>query len=251
MKNYKLLIPLLLLLCTPITSCDENGNLVLPGLSNEEIVQGLKSALVVGTDTSVTRLNRLNGYFGNAALKILLPPEAAQVVSNINRIPGGQALLDEVVLKMNRGAEQAAVKARPIFVDAITNMTFTDARNILFAKDSLGRRNDTAATNYLRRTTYNGLYSAFQPELRSSLESVGAVTAWNTLFTNWNNFANSFIGQSLNLNPVNPNLDEYATNRALHGLFIQVRAQEDAIRNNPAERVNDILKKVFGELDKQ
>lgn len=232
------------------TACDDTS-LLTPALSEAEIVEGLKSALTVGTDTSVTKLNRTDGYYGDVALRIMLPPEANQVVDNINQLPGGSALLNEVILKMNRGAEEAAAKAKPIFINAITQMTITDARNILFAKDEQGRRIDTAATHFLRRTTYNQLYDAFKPELRASLESVGAVTAWNTLFSNWNTLANSLTGQLLNLKPVNPDLDDYATHRALHGLFIKVKEQEKDIRTNPAERVNDILKKVFGELDKQ
>jgi hypothetical protein len=234
-----------------LNSCDEQGNLVLPGLTEAEIVDGLKTALRVGTDSSVTRLNKLNGYFGDQAIKILLPPEAGQVLDLISYVPGGNALVNEVILKMNRGAEQAAAEAKPIFVGAITGMTFSDARNILFAKDAAGNKVDSAATNYLRRTTNDSLYTLFRPKISSALNSVGADVAWNTLFTRWNAFANSPGGALVSARPVNADLNDYATRRALNGLFVKIRDKEKDIRENPAERVTDILKKVFGELDKQ
>ncbi len=240
----------LITLLLPLNSCDENGNLIVPGLTEAEIVEGLKTALRVGTDSSVNKLNQVNGFFGDQAIKILMPPEASQVLDLISYVPGGNALVNEVVLKMNRGAEQAASEAKPIFVNAVTRMTFTDARNILFAKDAAGKKVDSAATNFLRRNTSDSLYTLFKPKLAGALSSVGADVAWNTLFIRWNTFANSLAGQVVGANAVNPDLNDYATRRALSGVFLKIRDKEKDIRENPAERVNDILKKVFGELDK-
>lgn len=228
----------------PLNSCDENGNLILPGLSETEIIDGLKSALRVGADSSVTRLNKVNGFFGDQAIKILLPPEANEAVSFVNSF-GGAPLLNELILKLNRGAEQAAVEAKPIFVNAIVGMNFSEARNILFAKDAAGNKVDSAATNYLRRNTTDSLYMRFRPKINSALSNVGADVAWSQFFTLWNNYAPLVGGQR-----VNPDLSDYATRRALSGLFVKIRDKEKDIRENPAERVNDILKKVFGELDK-
>jgi hypothetical protein len=145
---------------------------------------------------------------------------------------------------MNRGAEKAATKAAPIFASAITDMSLTDAMNIL-------KGDDTAATGYLRKTTLQPLTSKFAPEINSAMQEVGAATAWNDLFTRYNNLVttNSLLSQALGLETVNPNLGEYATGKALNGLFLKVAGEEKEIRNDPAKRVTDLMKKVFKEQD--
>lgn len=231
------------LLLVALTRCEDTEEL-FQGLTEQEVVQGLKSALTVGTDTAVFQLNRTDGYFGNQALKILLPSEAAPIVDNIGLIPGGQELIDELVLRMNRAAEDAAGEATPIFVNAITSMTISDAFGILNGSDS-------AATHYLRVKTYTGLYDVFSPIVAESLSKpivagISANDAWENLINPYNELANSLAGQLLGLTPVTGTLDEHVTKKGLNGLFIKVAEEEKAIRTDPLARVNDILKKVFG-----
>jgi len=170
-------------------------------------------------------------------LKIFLPEEAKPVLENISKIPGGQSLLDEVILKMNRGAEKAASKSVPIFVNAIKGMTVTQGRDILMGSDS-------AATQYLKSTTMTQLTNAFAPEINSAMDEVGATKAWELLFSNYN-----IIAPLLGLANVNPNLGEHATEKALKGLFLKVAEEELLIRNDVSKRTTDLLKKVFKEQD--
>ncbi len=228
-----------LVLLTVPTSCEHLEKL---GISEQEIISGLREALSAGANSAASQLSVTDGYFGNQALKLLLPPEAKPVLDNISRIPGGQSLLDDVVLKMNRGAEKAALKAAPIFVNAITSMTLTDGRNILMGSD-------TSATQFLRKNTFSQLTNAFAPEINSAMDEIGAASAWNTLFSNYNTVASSPAGILLNLQPVEANLGAYATNRALSGLFVKIAEQEKFIRDDPAKRTSDLLKKVFAEQD--
>jgi len=208
---------------------------------------GLKEALSVGIANAVTSLNQENGYYSNAALKILLPEEASTIVDNIKLVPGGQKMVNDVVLRLNRAAEDAASEAKPIFVSAIKNISFTDATGILFGKD-------TAATNYLRKTTYGQLMTAFQPKVEASLgkDLVGTMStteSWTTLTSAYNKVANSLVGKAASLKPVNTNLSAYVTQQALNGLFLKVGAEEKSIRENPSARVTTVLQKVFGQLD--
>jgi len=221
------------------TSCEHLEKL---GITQEEIISGLREALTVGANSAASQLGVTDGYFGNQALKLLLPPEAKPVLDNISRIPGGQSLLDDVILKMNRGAEKAALKAGPIFVNAITGMTLTDGKNILMGSD-------TSATHNLRQNTFSQLTNAFAPEINSAMDEIGAASAWNTLFSNYNTVASSPAGILLNLQPVEANLGAYATSRALSGLFVKIAEQEKLIRDDPARRTSDLLKKVFAEQD--
>lgn len=221
-----------------LVSCEELESL---GLTDEEISGGLRAALDSGSVSASRSLSQTDGYFGNPTMKLLLPPEAQPVLNYAAQL-GLQSQIDDLVLRMNRGAEKAAVKAAPIFSNAITTMTITDGLNIL-------KGSDTAATSYLRTKTYSQLTSAFAPEINAAMDEVGAATLWNTVFSTYNTYANSFAGQILGLQPVNANLGAYATERALNGLFIRVKEKETAIRNNPALRTTDLLKKVFAEQD--
>lgn len=220
-------------------SCEELESL---GLTETEIIGGLKEALSIGANTAGSKLSVTDGYFADQAVKILLPPEAKPILDNISLIPGGQTLVNEVVLKLNRGAEKAATKAAPIFLDAITGMTVTDGLSIL-------KGSDTAATSYLKSKTTTQLTNAFAPEINAAMDEVGAATVWNTLFSNYNQYANSFAGQLLGLQPVTTDLGTYATEKALKGLFLKVADQEILIRKDPVQRTSELLKKVFKEQD--
>lgn len=210
-------------------------------LTNEEIIAGLKNALNVGTDTSVSILNKLDGYYADQAVKILLPPEAEAIYTNINKVPGGNLLLEETVKKLNRAAEDAASEARPIFVNAITGMTITDGLGIL-------NGDDTAATFYLKGKTFSPLTQAFQPKIETSLNKkivgdVSASSAYNDLVSAYNTASlNGLLYPEITTNT----LSEHVTQRALDGLFKKVAEEEKAIRHDPIARVTDILKKVFG-----
>lgn len=238
----KLLV--ILMAAFALTSCtqDEINNILSNGeLSNEEVIAGLKSALNVGTDTSVTILNKLDGYYKDDAVKILLPEEAQVIYDNIGKIPGGNALVEETVKSLNRAAEDAAIEAKPIFVDAITGITITDGLSIL-------KGTDTAATAYLKGKTFSPLTAAFSPKIDVSLNkkllgNISANSAYNDLIKAYNDAS---LGGLLFPKITTNTLGEHVTKRALDGLFKKVADEEMAIRKDPLARVTDILRKVFG-----
>lgn len=199
-------------------------------LTNDEIISGLKQALTIGTDSTVKQLNLTDGYFKNQAIKVLFPKEAETIQSVVSTLPGGQALVDEFVVKMNRAAEDAAKEAKPIFVNAVTGMTINDGLGIL-------QGGDTAATHYLRQKTYNDLMGLYKPKIENSMNAVGAQDAWKTLTETYNKVP--FV------KPVNTDISAYVTGRALSGLFVVVGEKERDIRKDPFKRVTDLLKKVF------
>ncbi len=218
-------------------------------ITNADNIAGLKSSLDVGIEKSVSLLGVENGFFNDAALKLLLPKEAQPIIDNIKLIPGGQDLVDKAVLSINRTAEDAVNEATPIFKNAIKNMTISDAMGILFGAEN-------SATEYLRANTYTQLKTAFAPKVKASLAkplvaNVSTTQTWNSLSSGYNSVANSTIGKIAGLKSVNVNLEDYVTEKALDALFVKVAAEEKAIRTNPAARVNEILKKVFGQLDKK
>lgn len=250
MKNlYKLLIAVAL---TVTVSCSELMQIVQQAggtgqLTQNEIVAGLKEALIIGTKKSAERLGATDGYFRDQAVKIFLPPEADIIVENIGRIPGGQGLLDDVLLRINRAAEDAVSEAAPIFVNSITSMTINDAMGIL-------KGDNNAATQYLQRTTYKELFNLYQPKIQASLDkrlvgNISTTQSWNTLTQRYNEVANSMVGQVAGLKPVHVKLDEYLTEKGLDGLFLKIEAEEQLIRKDPAARVTDLLKRVFGSVD--
>jgi hypothetical protein len=216
-------------------------------LTQTEVIAGLREALIVGVKKSVERLGVTDGYYRDQAVKIFLPPEADMIVENIGRIPGGQGLLDDVLLRINRAAEDAVSEAGPIFVNSITSMTINDGMGILKGENN-------AATQYLQRTTYNELFNLYQPKIQASLDKklVGNVStsqSWNMLMQRWNEVARSMVGQVAGLKPVDVKLDDYLTGRGLDGLFLKIEAEEQLIRKDPAARVTDLLKRVFGSVD--
>jgi hypothetical protein len=235
------------------SSCAELAQLAQQSLDSQkpltqnEIISGLKEALVVGTGKSVDILGVTDGYYKDELVKILLPPEANIIVNNIGKIPGGQQMLEDVLLRINRAAENAVTEAKPIFVNSIRSMTINDAVGIL-------RGEDNAATDYLRRTTYDGLFQLYQPKIQASLDKnlVGNIStsqSWNTLTSGWNSVANTLAGQIAGFKPVDTKLDEYLTGKALDGIFLKIEAEEKLIRKDPLARVSNILKRVFGSLD--
>ncbi len=244
------------------SSCDENGNPIIPigGLSNEEVILGLKEALRVGTDSSVSRLTAVDGYFADQAVKILLPEDVNNQINSLQNTiastsnpfvkgamqlaydQGIQPILNDMVLSLNRSAEDAAKKATPIFVNAITGITIQDGFNIL-------NGSDTAATSYLKGRTFNSLYDAFQPDIDNSLSKalVGNNSAndiFSTYVSSYNTVANVSTGLVSPISDVP--LSTYVTEKGLNGLFLKVGEEEKNIRENPLNRVTEILQRVFG-----
>lgn len=236
-----------------LTACAELMNVVqtvssVP-LTEADVIAGLKEALTTGARNSAQRLAAENGYYGDAAVKILLPPEARTIVDNISKLPGGEKLVEDVVIRINRAAEDAAKEAAPIFVNSITSMSIGDAWGILKGADN-------AATTYLKNTTSTELYNLYKPKIQASTEKkiVGNIStkdSWNTLTTRWNSLANSVAGKIANLKPVNTDLDDYLTSMALAGMFSKVEAEELKIRKDVSARVTPLLQRVFGSLDNQ
>lgn len=216
-------------------------------LTRNEIVSGLKEALIVGTNKSVEKLGITNGYYGDELVKIYLPPEADVIVENISKIPGGQDLINDVLLRINRAAEDAVSEAKPIFVNSVKSMTIPDAVNIL-------KGDDNAATQYLHRTTYDQLFQLYAPKIQHSLDkklvgNISTAESWDILTDKWNAIARSVVGQVAGFKTVDVNLGEYLTGRALDGLFLKIEVEEKQIRENPAARVTEILKRVFGSVN--
>jgi DNA-directed RNA polymerase subunit F len=216
-------------------------------LTESEVISGLKEALTLGAKNAATKLATENGYYGDAAIKILLPDEARTIVDNISKIPGGDKLVQNAILSINRAAEDAAKDVAPIFVNSITQMSIKEAFNIL-------KGSDNAATQYLKSTTYTDLYNLYKPKIQASTEkkligNISTKESWNALTSKWNSIANSIAGKIANLKPVNTDLDDYLTNKALGGMFTKVEGEELKIRKDVNARVTSTLQRVFGSLD--
>ncbi len=197
-------------------------------LSNDEIVSGLKEALNVGANNASQKLSAADGFFKDAAIKILMPEEAKKAEKKLRSMGMGK-LVDDAILSMNRAAEDASKSAAPIFVNAVKQMSIQDAVGIL-------RGNNFAATNYLKDKTTASLTEAFRPVIEASLKKVDATKYWHTVFTTYNKFS---------ADKINPDLSAYVTEKALAGIFYQVGLEEQKIRKDPMARTTDILKKVF------
>ena len=202
-----------------------------PALSESDIAAGLKEALVKGTGSGTATASKLDGYFKNPRLKIPFPPEITKVETKLRQL-GMNGLVDDFILSLNRGAEKAATEAKPIFVDAITSMTVKDAWGIL-------RGEDDAATDYLRRTTSNSLKAAFKPVIKTSLDAVDATKYFTKIVNTYNKIPL--------IEKVNPNLEDYATDKAMFGLFLLIEDEERKIRKDPVARTTELLKKVFSQ----
>lgn len=198
-------------------------------LSTEEVAEGLKEALTKGASKGSDLVSKADGYFKNAEIKIPFPPEVQKVETKLRQMGMG-AEVDKFVLALNRGAEDAAKEAKPIFVSAIKQMTIQDAWSILKGEDD-------AATQYLKRTTTSSLTEKFKPVIQASLEKTNATKYYKDLVTRYNKIPL--------VQKVNPNLDDYATEKAISGLFVMVAKEEKSIRDDPGSRTTELLKKVF------
>jgi hypothetical protein len=242
---------LMFVLLAVFSGCAELLNViqspVTASLTEDEVVSGLKEALALGARNSAEKLSKEDGYYGDVAIRILLPDEAKTIIDNISKIPGGDQLVKDVILRINRAAEDAAKEVAPIFVNSVTQMTIKDAFNILKGADN-------AATSYLKATTYDELYSLYKPKIRSSTEkdiigNISTKESWIALTGKWNSVASSVAGKLAGLKPVNTDLDDYLTTKALQGMFSKVEIEELKIRKEISARVTPLLKRVFGSLD--
>lgn len=201
------------------------------GITENEAGQGVKEALLQGVTNAVLNLNKTDGFFGSEIYKMLLPPDAVKVEKTLRNLGMGSQV-DKAILAINRGAEDAVGYAKPIFVDAIKEMTLTDALNIVKGPKD-------AATNYFKEKTKQKLITAFTPSVKSSLEKVDATKYYSDIINTYNKLPTTF-------NKVNPDLTSYVVGKAVDALFDQVAKEEANIRANPLARTSDILKKVFG-----
>jgi len=200
------------------------------GFTEKDAADAIKEALVNGTGESVKFVSALNGYLGNPEIRIPFPQEAKEVETKLRAIGMGKKV-DEFNESMNRAAEQAANEAKTIFISAIKGLTVKDAINIVKGENN-------AATTYLQRTTSPDLKVAFQPKIKASLDNVNATKYWGDLITAYNKIPL--------VKKMNPNLTEYVTGKAIDGLFVMIAKEELKIRQNPAARTSELLKKVFG-----
>lgn len=199
-------------------------------LTTAEVAEGLKEALIKGISTGSDQASQLDGFFKNPQIKIPFPPDIKRVEDRLRQMGlGGE--VDKFVMTLNRGAEDAAREAKPIFISAIRQMTIQDAWNIL-------KGDDNAATEYLKRTTSTQLYEKFQPVIANSLNKVNATKYYGDLVGTYNKIPL--------VEKVNPDLNDYATNKAMDGLFLLIAGEEKKIREDPLARTSDLLKKVFG-----
>ena len=226
----KVTLPLLLISLL-FFSCD---TLKLPagtGITDAEAAQGIREALKQGVDKGISFLNKTDGFFGNEAYKLFLPPDAKKIEGALRTIGLGN-MVDKAILQINRGAEDAVGYAKPIFVDAIKEMTISDAINIV-------RGPSDAATNYFRQKTTEKLIVAFTPVIKNSLDKVSATKYYADVVNSYNSLPTTF-------NKINPDLPSYVVGKAVDALFDRIAKEEANIRQNPVARTTEILKKVFG-----
>lgn len=200
-----------------------------------EMVTGLKQALEQGTAKSADQLSVVDGFFKNAAIKILLPPDAQKAEKTLRRL-GMNKLCDDAIHSLNRAAEDAAKQAKPIFISAIKQMTIQDATNILLGGND-------AATQYFKRTTTAQLSLQFKPVIHTSLDNVGATRYYGALVSQYNRIPL--------VRKLNPDLDDYVTQKAIEGLFYQIALEELNIRQSLSARTTPVLQKVFGFVDQK
>ncbi len=198
--------------------------------TSAEVGEGLKEALIKGISAGTSQVSQTDGYFKNLAIKIPFPPELKKVEQKLRQLGFGNEV-DNFVMTMNRGAEDAAKEVKPIFVNAIRSMMIDDAWGILKGPHD-------AATQYLKRTTSLQIKEKFKPVIQNSLDKVSATKYYGDLVNTYNRIP--FVEK------VNPDLNEYATDLAMQGLFVTIANEEKNIRDNQLERTTDLLKKVFG-----
>jgi hypothetical protein len=201
------------------------------GLTEKDAADGIREALEKGTGQSVALVSKVDGYFSNPEIKIPFPENEKTIESKLRAIGLGTKV-DEMIRTINRAAEDAAKDAQPIFVSAIKGMNISDALQIIKGKND-------AATQYLAKTTTNDLKVKFSPVIKSSLDKVDATRLWAELIMAYNQIP--FVAKK------NPDLTAYVTDKAISGLFTMIAKEELKIRQNPAARTTELLKKVFGQ----
>jgi hypothetical protein len=249
MKNNLLKLSILSFISIVLISCNDakmqktintiNDVMAEPGsankpLTNVEVVKGLRQALEIGVKNSVKYLSEPDGFYKDPLFFIPFPEEAIRVKNTLTNL-GFEGSIADFEMTMNRAAEVATKEATPIFVNAITEMTLQDGFAIL-------KGNDDAATQYLKNTTSEELKLKFQPIIKNAIETVQLTSYWNPLVTKYNSIPL--------VNKVNPDLEDYITTKALDGLFISIAKEEDMMRKIPQARATELLKRVFGSLDK-
>jgi hypothetical protein len=228
MKHFFLTLALTL----GLLSCETLNNLpASTTITQAEAAQGMREALDQGVGRGIALLNKEDGFFGNQAYKLFLPQEAQKIENTLRQIGMG-SLVDKAILQINRAAEDAVGYARPIFLDAIKQMTIPDAINII-------KGSSDAATQYFREKTTAKLVEAFTPVVKSSLDKFSATKYYGDMISTYNGFPTT-------LKKLNPDLPSYVVDKTVNALFDQVAREEANIRANPAARTTDILKKVFG-----
>jgi hypothetical protein len=230
---------LLLVLVFQLSACAEMQQVMnqfpqTQGVGGIDISAGLKEALNNGISKQVVKLTATDGFYKNEVVKILLPEELRKVDAGLRKI-GLSSLADEGLKVLNRAAEDAVKEATPIFVDAVMNMSFTDAKTILMG-------NENSATMYLQNTTSTALYGKFNPVIKNSFTKVGADKVWANIITKYNLIP--FVQK------VNPDLTDYVTNQAMTGVFKMIAVEEKNIRTNLSSRTSVLLQKVFAMQDK-
>ena len=228
----------IVLLVFSLTACAELQDVInqMPqggGISQLEMASGLREALDLGIEKQVSKLTLEDGFYKNELVKILLPEELQKVDQTLRDIGLGN-LADEGIKVLNRAAEDAVKEATPIFVDAVKDITFADAKDILLG-------NDDAATRYLTGKTQSALYDKFNPVIKNSFSKVGADQIWENLINKYNTIPFT--------NNVNPDLTDYVTNEALNGVYTMIAVEEKEIRTKISSRTTDLLKKVFALQD--
>ncbi|MBD0286989.1 MAG: DUF4197 domain-containing protein, partial [Flavisolibacter sp.] len=229
LKKYLFIVAVILTL----SSCDVISNLpnTNVGITESEAAAGIRQALDNGVSRGITTLNRENGFFGSEFYKLLLPPDAQKIENTLRNLGMGN-MVDKAILQINRAAEDAVGYAKPIFIDAIKEMTITDAINII-------RGSKDAATQYFRQKTTEKLIAAFSPVIKNSLDKLDATKYYGDVINTYNNFPTTF-------NKINPDLPSYVVGKAVDALFDQIAKEEANIRENPVARTTEILRKVFG-----
>lgn len=220
-----------LLICSLFYGCEVIKQIPQStGITEAEAADGIKEALSQGLAGAVLKLNKEDGFFKDAFYKILIPEDARRIENTLRDIGLG-SMVDKAILQINRGAEDAAGYAKPIFVNAIKNMSIQDAIGLV-------RNGDTSATHFFREKTTEQLIAAFTPVIRSSLDKVNATKYYGDMVNKYNSIPL--------VKKINPDLTGYVTMKATNALFDLVAKEEKNIRNNFAARTTDLLKKVFG-----
>ncbi len=215
-----------------------NGGGGEKGLTNDQVIAGLKEALTVGAGNSATGASANDGFFKNPKIFLPFPPDAIKVKEKVEAV-GFQPQVEKFVTTLNRAAEEASKEAKPIFVNAITSMTVADGFTILKGADN-------AATKYLEDKTSGALYTAFKPKVQAAIQKVELTKYWKPIIDKYNLLTALSGGDK-----INPDLEDYITKRAMSGLFSLIADEELKIRKDPIARVSDLLKSVFGSLDKK